>query len=126
MTSEDEALIRRLEADGEETVREDLRKGLHTSRDPLVRQWLAGKTRAKEAKQEAFQAEQTEIARSAMQAAWVSAKEAKRANLLAWIAIVISIAAIVVAVLSVGFQPQPDDTILRKACQFLRLPCGQR
>ncbi len=84
---------------GEEQVRLNLNNHRYNERATAIAiEWLAPREEESRRRISALQAEQVEIARSAKDAAWVSAQAAKGANLRSTVAIIVALIALGVSV----------------------------
>ncbi len=103
MTTDRELYYGDFERDGEEAVRNNLALGRYQNKKgALAREWIARKDQSRN---DASQAEQIAIARSAADAAWDAARAAKKANNRATIALLM--AAISIAVSIIGLFAKP-------------------
>jgi hypothetical protein len=102
---EHQAFRAKLNETGEAQVRINLANEVygaqHAPLRPVVEEWLR---QQEEKRREAAQSEQTQIARSAADAAWESARTAQAANKRATIALVLAGAAVVVSHSSPVYQ----------------------
>ncbi|MDX2263806.1 MAG: hypothetical protein NW215_02380 [Hyphomicrobiales bacterium] len=104
MSPDEEDLIKKLEDLGEIEVRRNLARGIYAARKkPLVENWLRNKeqerTQLATSVSTQHQDEQTQIARSAKDASWAGVEEAKKANLIAWLALYVSIFALIISLI---------------------------
>ena len=93
------AMFRSFETQGIDAVRAKLDQGGYNPQwKSAATEWIGKKGITVQRRAEVAQAEQTEIARSSKDAAWASAKAAKRANLIASLALGVAAIALALSV----------------------------
>ena len=98
---DDSEQLARFEEMGEDAVRIlAYTQRFTTKNQRLAIKWLAQKYQELERRREASQTEQTDIARSAKDAAWEAGRVAKKANTIAIIAVTMAIVAIIISTFS--------------------------